>query len=419
MNSKTISDEAYVWVWLPSAEEPVVAGRISKAEDRYLFNYGQSYLANPNAIALYAPELPFQSGLLEPLPHLSLAGCIRDGLPDAWGRRVIINRLSNQVEQDIPIDETDELLFMLSSGSNRMGAIDFQATPTHYHPRSEDTATLEELVNSVARVEAGLPLSQQLDNALLHGSSIGGARPKSQIQDDNKQYIAKFSSSSDHTPVVKAEYIAMRLAAEVGLNVAPVSLRQVAGKDVLLVERFDRIKSAAGWQRRAMVSALTILELDEMMARYASYEHLAEAVRVKFTRPKSTLNELFARLIFNILVGNTDDHARNHAAFWDGSQLTLTPAYDICPQNRSGGEASQAMRILGNKNLSRIDLCLESAAQYGLTAEQAIAIVQHQVTTIQHKWDSICDDAQFSQTDRNYYWSRQFLNPYALQGIAS
>jgi serine/threonine-protein kinase HipA len=97
-------------------------------------------------------------------------------------------------------------------------------------------------------------------------------------------------------------------------------------KDVLLVERFDRELAGGGWQRKAMVSALTMLSLDEMMARYGSYEDLAELVRHRFVDAPATLRELFSRLVFNILCGNTDDHARNHAAFWDGRTLKLTSA---------------------------------------------------------------------------------------------
>lgn len=92
-----------------------------------------------------------------------------------------------------------------------------------------------------------------------------------------------------------------------------------------------------------MVSALTLLELEEMMARYASYEDLATIIRHRFTSPKEALRELFGRMALNILCGNTDDHARNHAAFWNGKDLSLTPAYDICPQARTGGEGTQAI----------------------------------------------------------------------------
>jgi serine/threonine-protein kinase HipA len=101
---------------------------------------------------------------------------------------------------------------------------------------------------------------------------------------------------------------------------------------VILVELSDRPPTG---RRRAVVSALTILELDEMLARYASYAARAQVVRERFTDARRTLRELFGRIVFNILTGNNDDHARNHAAFWDGAALTLTPAYDICPQPRA------------------------------------------------------------------------------------
>ena len=107
----------------------------------------------------------------------------------------------------------------------------------------------------------------------------------------------------------------MRLAGKAGFDVAPVSLEHVAGKDVLLVERFDRAKTKNDWTRRAMVSALTLFGLDEMIARYAGYDDLAEIVRHRFTSPRATLHELYGRLVFNVLCGNTDDHARNHPPF--------------------------------------------------------------------------------------------------------
>ena len=286
-----------------------------------------------------------------------------------------------------------------------------------YAPRGGEHATLEELLDSAAKVENNLPLTPELDQALHHGSSIGGARPKAVITDRAQKYVAKFSSATDTYSVVKGEYIAMRLAALAGLSVAPVQLLKVAGKDVLLVERFDRERVAAGWRRRAMVSALTLLELDEMQARYASYEDLAEAIRFRFADPNATLHELFARLTLNILVGNVDDHARNHAAFWDGVQLRLTPAYDICPQGRAGEEASQAMLIVGRQRSSQISTCLAAAGAFHLSRPQATAIVAHQLETIGRHWRPLCDEAQLGPVDRALFWGRQFLNPFAFYGL--
>jgi len=274
---------------------------------------------------------------------------------------------------------------------------------------------MEELIESAERVEKGVPLTPELDQALFHGSSIGGARPKALIDGQGKKYVAKFSSSTDLYSVVKAEFIAMRLASLTGLNVAPVKLAKTANKDVLLIERFDRVPKGKEWVRKSMVSALTMLGLDDMMARYASYETLAQIIRHRFTDPKDTLKELFSRLVFNILCGNTDDHARNHAAFWNGKELTLTPAYDICPQGRTGNEASQAMLISDNNNLSQLKTCLETARNFQLSADNARTIFEDLTAVIETHWDMVCEEAELSEVDRKLLWGRQFLNPFATQ----
>lgn len=406
--------EAFVWIWLPGETAPVVAGRLAPAGDQLLFNYGRSYLARDNAIALYEPELPLQRGTL-PLPTgLSMPSCIRDAAPDSWGRRVIINRRFGVFGNQIDTAQLDELTYLLESGSDRIGALDFQLSATEYVPRESSGASLDELLDAVANVEQGVPISPDLEHALFHGTAIGGARPKAMITARKRKYIAKFSSQNDVYSVVKAEYIAMRLASEAGLHVAPVALERVGGKDVLLIERFDREPRANGWARRAIVSALTLFALDEMMARYASYEELATLIRHRFDAPKATLRELFARMLFNVLCGNTDDHARNHAAYWNGHELALTPAYDICPQARAGNEASQAMLIVGNDRLSRIATCLKAAPQFLLSFDTALALAEQQIDVIRNRWTHICDEAQLSEIDRNLMWRRQFLNPFAF-----
>lgn len=411
--------EAFVWIWLPEETEPVVAGRLEADDGYILFNYGKSYLDrigdSKPAIAIYEPELPLKAGML-PLPHgLTMPGCIRDAAPDAWGRRVIINKMLGLKGAGTDTAELGELTYLLGSGSDRIGALDFQRSPKEYEPRTAENVSLEELLESAERVEKGIPLSPELDQALLHGSSIGGARPKALVQAQGKKYVAKFSSSTDLYSVVKAEFIAMRLAKLAGLNAAPVKLVKAAGKDVLLIERFDRESKGDNWARKAMVSALTLLGLDDMMARYASYETLSEIIRHRFTDPKHTLKELFSRLVFNILSGNTDDHARNHAAFWDGKALTLTPAYDICPQGRSGNEASQAMLIYGKNNMSRLKTCLETAHNFLLSEEEARATFENQMAAIEEHWKTVCEEAELNEVDKKLLWRRQFLNPYSVE----
>lgn len=410
--------EAFVWIWLPGATEPVVAGHIALDGAIHVFNYGRSYLDRKGSIAIYALELPLQRGVIVPAAPLTMAGCLRDGAPDAWGRRVIINRLTG-LKGDAARDvEFDELTFLLNSGSDRAGALDFQASADRYQPREQGRATLEELLDAAGRVERGEPVPSALSNALFHGSSIGGARPKALIETADRKFIAKFSATNDTYAVVKAEFIAMRLAARVGLDVAAVELTLASGRQVLLVERFDRVRAAEGWSRRAMVSALTMLGLDELQVRHASYSDLTDIIRARFTRPKETLRELFSRLVFNVLTGNTDDHARNHAVFWDGVALTLTPAYDICPQGRGGRAVNQAMLIDGDDKRSLLETCRRAAHRFLLDDGQARAIIDGQIETIRNAWNDVCDEAQLSAIDRAFLWRRQFLNDYAFDGYA-
>lgn len=418
MTSKaTIYDEAFVWIWLPGETQPVVAGRVTPDRDVLQFNYGLSYLARHNAMSIF-DELPLRAGILPLLPGLTMPGCLRDAAPDAWGRRVIINKKYGLKNNAAALIELSELTYLLESGSDRIGALDFQRSSSTYEPRSASSASLDELLESADRVDRGWPLTPELALAISHGTSIGGARPKAMIEDGVNKYIAKFSASSDLYSVVKAEFIAMRTAQLAGLNVAPVKLAQACNKDVLLIQRFDRISSGHHWQRKSMVSALTLLGLDELMARYASYEDLTHIIRARFVDAAATLKELFGRIVFNILSGNTDDHARNHAAFWNGDMLELTPAYDICPQGRAGYEASQAMLISGNDRASQLESCLRASHLFLLSRKEAIALMELQITTIAQQWPLVCDEAGLSQIDRNFFWGRQFLNPYAFYGLA-
>lgn len=420
MTSKE-NKEAFVWIWLPEQTQPVVAGKLIEDNGFTQFNYGKSYLERISdtypAIPIYEPELPLRSGVLPLLNGLYIPNCIRDAAPDAWGRRVIINKTLGRKGKDTDTADLSEITYLLESGSDRIGALDFQKSPTEYVPRAANNASLKELLESAERVEQGVPLTTEIDQALFHGSSIGGARPKALIEDQGAKYIAKFSSSTDVYSVIKAECIAMRLAALAGLNVAPVKMVKTAGKDVLLIERFDRIRSDEGWLRKSMVSALTMFALSDMTARYASYEDLAQIIRQIFSDPKDTLREMFSRLVFNILCGNTDDHARNHAAFWDGKELSLTPAYDICPQGRAGNEASQAMKISGDNNLSQLKICLEIAHHFMLSKEEAKAIFGHIEATIRENWTAVCEEVQITEVDQKILWERQFLNPFSFEGL--
>ncbi|MGD0686514.1 MAG: HipA domain-containing protein [Streptosporangiaceae bacterium] len=408
--------QAFVWTWLPGASEPVVAGRIDADGPMHTFTYARSYRQRRDAMSLYEPELPLVTGPLRPAGDLTIAGCLRDSAPDAWGQRVILARHLGNLTSASDVSELSLMTYLLESGTDRIGALDFQDSPAEYVSRPMSSATLEQLMGAAADLENGRLLPPALAEALTRGTSIGGARPKVLLTDKGRGLIAKFSSTTDIRPVVKAEGVAMDLARRVGLNVAPAQVTEVAGKDVLLVERFDR---PGGGQRRHLVSALTILGLDEFTgARYGSYADLADHVRQSFTSPAATLRELFSRIVFNILVGNTDDHPRNHAAYVNADDsLTLSPAYDICPQPRSVPQANQAMAIgRDGQRTSQIITCLTACETYLLNTAQAQAIIDQQIEIIRTQWDEAARAARLTEVDRRQLYGREILNEFIFRG---
>lgn len=401
--------EAYVWMWLPQAIEPIVIGKMLAVDHRYHFTYGKSYRARPDAIRLSPIELPLSAQTFSPTGLHEMPACLRDASPDAWGRRLI----DYQFSQFHP----NELDYLLLAGSDRIGALDFQASATEYIPRQPEPVSLNAVEDLATMLETQQPINRALIPIIMHGTSIGGARPKCLIELDNKAYIAKFSLSNDRQALVKFEYVAMSLALKLGIQVAPVLLTSVNGRDVLLVERFDRIVKHNNVYRKHMLSALSLMGLHEMEARYASYIHFADLIRQHFDRPTETLSELFNRLVFNILIGNTDDHARNHAAFWDGNLLTLTPAYDLSPQLRVGYDAAQAMMINGAQgNAATLINVLSIHQHFLLTEQEAKEIINRQLSLLDTHWHEVCEVAELTRHEKSQLWNNAFKREYYLQG---
>ncbi|HEY9379454.1 MAG TPA: HipA N-terminal domain-containing protein, partial [Jiangellaceae bacterium] len=207
------SDSAYVWAWLPSATEPVVVGAVTQVGGELRFNYARSYLRRTDAIVLQPDDLPLQTGSQRPPTGLDAHGVIRDAAPDSWGMQVLLRRIAGVGALDT--NELPLLTYLAESGSNRSGALDFQASPKDYVSR-DTHGTLTEIVEAGDRVARGLPFSAEVDDALTFGSAIGGARPKATVVEDGpdgrRDLIAKFSVSTDTYPWIQAEAVGMELA---------------------------------------------------------------------------------------------------------------------------------------------------------------------------------------------------------------
>lgn len=412
------SDPVFVWCWLPGSTEPVPAGVIiADRGGRLTFEYGRRYLERADALSL-GPELPLQAGPASPRIPLVIASCLRDASPDAWGRQVIDYRRDGAFAATHDIGRSDERTYMMHSDSNRFGAIDFQASSSEYVPRGED-ATLDELVRAAELIEKQEPLPPSLERALAHGTTMGGARPKATISDGDHQFIAKFSRSDDPYDVVGAEAAAMDMARTAGIGVASTHIVRSLGKKVLMVERFDR--SSDGGHLFAM-SALTLLGHDEMNARYATYPELVRALR-NGTPPGETPpdEEIFRRVAFNIAVSNTDDHLRNHAAFWDGRHVRLTPAYDISPMPRSGETASQAIGIGDDwrQRDSTFATLLDNRHHYGLDDPAARTVIEEVIDTVDSAWTDAARRAEIGAAEASRMRGKQILNPGSRYGYTS
>lgn len=412
----TSTSDVYVWVWLPGETDPIPAGRLRENDPgQFSFDYGRRYLKRGDAVSL-APTLPLSEDTFGPTGSMGLPGAIRDASPDAWGRRVVQYQVTGDRGDDADTGDLDERTYLLRSGSNRFGALDFQTSPQQYIPRSADPAPLAELLDAADTVEDGGELPYELERALLSGTAMGGARPKAVIRDQGREYIAKFTASNDHFPVVGAEAASMFLAEKAGIDVARARVESVLGRSVLLVERFDRTDLGG---RILTVSALTMTGLDELQARSGSYVDFLDALRVNGA-PGGTAAELYRRIAFNMAISNSDDHLRNHAALWDGRTAVLSPAYDLSPMRRSGETASQAIAYdrHGSRRNNFAEL-LTARDLYGLTASEAAGILEQIEHAIRTHWAEAVEFARLTAADRNLLWGRQFLNPGTLYGFGS
>lgn len=364
-----MTDRAIVWIFLPGEVLPVPCGRLVRLPAGFIeFRYLPEYLARKDAMPLHPNTLRLSElGYAGPRED-SLPPAISDAAPDAWGRRVIEYRAGSAAP--------DELDFLLAGLGHRAGALHFQSDETVYSAPELPACKLSDLAEAASLLEQNALLPSELVAALLHGTSIGGARPKAAVQDDSGHWIAKFSSQADRFDVVRFEYATMKLAAHCGINVPEVKLVNAGNKQALLVRRFDRVAEGKGFTRRLVLSALSLLQLDDTEARLAGYPDFAESLRQWSREPRRDCAELFRRMVFNMLVGNTDDHAKNHAAFWDGQRLALTPAYDLMPLPRSGQEGRQAMRVGEFGPSATFTNACSEASRFGLLEAEAREIIE-------------------------------------------
>lgn len=308
--------------------------RTRRDKERATFQYADGWLANPSRFSL-EPALTLGPGPFHTPSDKPLFGAIGDSTPDRWGRvlmrRAERRRAATQNETPRMLREIDHLLMV--DDEARQGALRFAEQeggpflapqgPTKVPPLVE----LPRLLSAAEHVAGGTDTDQDLRLLLAPGSSLGGTRPKASVRDRGGHLtIAKFPSPSDEIKTVLWEAVALTLASEAGIAVPSWRLETVADKPVLLLRRFDRGDGV----RVPFLSAMSVLGARDNETR--SYLELVDVLRRYGAEPKADMQALWRRIVFNILISNTDDHLRNHGFLYaDLSGWRLSPAYDLNP----------------------------------------------------------------------------------------
>lgn len=359
------------------------------------FAYGLRYLDRSNAQEVDPVALSLKNKneikgkRLAPPNGLEAFGGIRDAAPDSWGRRVIEARLK------VPANSLPESTYLLEAGSDRVGALDIRSSlDQEERPAHESIHNLSYVLEGAQKIEAGLPVSEALSRILIVGSGLGGMRPKASVRDDdNILWMAKFPGNTDGSlDVPSIEYATLKLAQLAGLNVAQTQLEQVGKKKVLMVKRFDRSWTTCARPteiRHHVVSALTLIACHESESNTKSYMDIADAIRryCVVQTVKADIEELYARMIFNIFVSNDDDHLRNHAFLWSHELKgwCLSPLYDVMPHAVIASERYQHLGIGPQGKLATLDNAYGAKERFGLSAQQANSIIDR-VWRVTRQW---------------------------------
>lgn len=402
MNSER---ECYVYIVPPGGTEFVTAGRfrLEPVSPGFVgtFVYGRNYRERKNAVELDPIELRLSGQVYETARMDGFFGAIRDAMPDYWGRRVI--------EKHAGLSQLEEFDYLMKGPDDRAGALGFglNVEPPAPQNKFNRTLDLEKLQRAADALIADEPdrvghEAAQIQELLMLGTSMGGARPKTVIQDGHDLWLAKFSRNDDRWNHPRVEHAMLTLAQSCGLKTADSRIDTIGGRDVLLVRRFDRNWAETGYRRHRMVSALTLLRASDSPTEQANWSYLlfADELRRVSADPDSDLRELFGRICFNAAVSNIDDHPRNHAVIAKERDWRLSPAFDLTPTPAVAIERRDLAMSCGRygRYANQANL-LSAPGRFLLNEEEAQALFTQITTTIKQGWHPTLRRAGVSEAD--------------------
>jgi serine/threonine-protein kinase HipA len=375
--------------------------RARQKKESASFEYDPEWLQNPVNFSL-EPALQLGPGPFHTADDIPMFGAIGDSAPDRWGRALMrrMERRRADREKQVPrtLFEIDYLL--LVDDQTRAGALRFKAEDGGAFLRESDArrvpplVELPKLLSAAQRVIDEDETDEDLQLLLAPGSSLGGARPKASVREpDGRLAIAKFPRKDDEVSTVLWEAVALELAAKSGISVASGRVEKVGKKPVLILQRFDR----KGVQRIPFLSAMSMLGAKDNQPR--SYLEMVDVLRRYGAAPKRDMEALWRRIVFNIMISNTDDHLRNHGFLYEGANgWRLSPAYDLNPVPVDIKPRVLTTSINEDDGTASLDLAMEVAEYFELDASVARKIVRQTGRAVS-SWRSVAKQMAINDTE--------------------
>ncbi|MDP2687038.1 MAG: HipA domain-containing protein [Aequorivita sp.] len=401
--------DIYVYAHWKGMNDPKLIGQLSahfaKGKKAFSFEYNKDWI-NTKQQLLLDPEIQFFSGPQFPNNKENF-GIFLDSMPDTWGRTLMQRRAAQQAKE---LNQKPRTLYDINYllgvyDESRMGALRFKTEPDgpFLDNNNENPTPPWSSIRELQLAAQGLENDTDNDETkkwlailMAPGSSLGGARPKANLLDENKElWIAKFPSKNDTVDKAAWEYLAHKLAVGAAIDMAPCRLEKIAGKyNTFFTKRFDRENG----ERIHFASAMTMTTNTEDTIRNkpASYLEIAEFIQTYGANIEKNLHQLWRRIVFNIAISNTDDHLRNHGFILTDKSWILSPAFDLNPSTEKNG---LALNIDMDNNFLDLDLAKSVGAHFRLNKNQMDTII-HQVLESVGKWKIIANELGISKTEQ-------------------
>lgn len=369
--------KAYVFISLGQETRPI--GVLRKDGSVFRFGYAESWIKSDTAFSIDPINLPLRSGEFQ---STRCWGCFLDAAPDNWGRKVI-----QATRKQLPANEVE---WLIASKGNGVGSLSFNASRNHL-PVTDEAPQFELVASDIIKAERlikegnldeVLDLDPRILRALEYGSPIGGARPKFTVSWKGSEWICKPGRSDDLFNHPKAEYSSMKMAEACGIRIPKIDLQEVGGRDVFMIERFDRCQN---FGKTHYLSAFSLIFPSRIRENDpdspASYMRISDVIRKVSIDPDRDRKELFTRMVLNVVIGNSDDHLKNHGFLRvAGEQYTLSPAFDILPHPTQVSEMALNIGIKGRK--ATINNALSLYSNFGLSKNEAMSIVENVISVV-------------------------------------